>query len=62
MPHRETVLTIPNRLRACRLYRRRLLGETACVAARTVTAAIRTLTGKRELAVRIIASLQTHGS
>jgi hypothetical protein len=32
------------------------------VAARTVTAAIRTLTGERELAVGIVACLQTHGS
>ncbi len=29
---------------------------------RTVTAAIRTLTGERDLAVRIVACLQTHGS
>ena len=39
-----------------------LLGEIARVAARTVTAAIRTLTGERELAVGIVACLQTHGS
>ena len=32
------------------------------MAARTVTAAIRTLTGERELAVGIVACLQTHGS
>ena len=44
------------------LYRRRLLGEIARVAARTVTAAIRTLTGERDLAVGIVACLQTHGS
>jgi len=36
------VLTIPKRLRAYCLYRRRLLGDIASVAARTVTAAIRT--------------------
>ena len=40
----------------------RLLGEIARVAARTVTAAIRTLTGERELAVGIVACLHTHGS
>ena len=34
----------------------------ARVAARTVTAAIRTLTGERDLAVGIVACLQTHGS
>jgi hypothetical protein len=56
------VLTIPKRLRAYCLYRRRLLGEIARVAARTVTAAIRTLTGARDLAVGIVACLQTHGS
>ncbi len=62
VPHRQVVLTIPKRLRAYCLYRRRLLGEIARVAARTVTAAIRTLTGERELAVGIVACLQTHGS
>jgi hypothetical protein len=50
VPHRHVVLTIPKRLRAYGLYRRRLLGEIARVAARTVTAAIRTLTGERDLA------------
>jgi hypothetical protein len=62
VPHRQVVLTIPKRLRAYCLYRRRLLGEIARVAARTVTAAIRTLTSERELAVGIVACLQTHGS
>jgi len=62
VPHRQVVLTIPKRLRAYCLYRRCLLGEIARVAARTVTAAIRTLTGERELAVGIVACLQTHGS
>ena len=38
------------------------LGAIAHVAARTVTAAIRTLTGERALAVGIVACLQTHGS
>ena len=62
VPHRQVVLTIPKRLRAYCLYRRRLLGEIARVAARTVTAAIRTLTGERDLAVGVVACLQTHGS
>ena len=62
VPHRQVVRTIPKRLRASCLYRRRLLGEIARVAARTVTAAIRTLTGERDLAVGIVACLQTHGS
>jgi hypothetical protein len=62
VPHRQVVLTIPKRLRAYCLYRRRLLGEIARVAARTVTAAIRTLTGERDLAVGIVVCLQTHGS
>jgi hypothetical protein len=62
VPHRQVVLTIPTRLRAYCLSRRRLLGEIARVAARTVTAAIRTLTGERDLAVGIVACLQTHGS
>ena len=45
--HRQVVLTIPKRLRAYCLYRRRLLGEIARVAARTVTAAIRSDRGAR---------------
>jgi hypothetical protein len=62
VPHRQVVLTIPKRLRAYGLYRRRPLGGIARVAARTVTAAIRTRTGERDLAVGIVACLQTHGS
>ena len=62
MPHRQVVLTIPGPLRAYCPYRRRLLGEIARVAARTVMAAIRTLTGEPELSVGIVACLQTHGS
>ena len=60
VPHRQVVLTIPKRRRASCLYRRRLLGEIARVAARTVTAAIHTLTGERERVVVIVACLQTH--
>jgi hypothetical protein len=62
VPHRQVVLTIPKRLRADCLYRRRLRGEIARGAARTVTAAIRPLTGERDLAVGIVACLQPHGS
>jgi len=62
VPHRQVVPTIPKRLRAYCLYRRRLLGEIARVAARTVSAAIRTLTGERERRVGIAACLQMHGS
>ena len=62
VPHRRLVLTIPRRLRAYCLYRCRLLGEIARVAARTITAAIRTRTGEQDLAVGIVACLQTHGS
>ena len=60
--HRQVVLTIPKRLRAYCLYRRRLLGEIARVAARTLPAAIHTLAGKRDPAVGIVDCLQTHGS
>jgi hypothetical protein len=42
--------------------RRAMLGAIARVAARTVTAAIRTLTGERDLAVGFVACLQTHGA
>ncbi len=62
VPHRQVVFTLPKRLRAYCLYRRHLLGAIARVAAGTVTAAIRTLTGERHLAVGIVACLQTHGS
>ena len=62
VPHRQVVLTIPKRLRAYCRSRRRLLGEIARVAAPSVTAAIRTLTRERDLAVGIVACLQTHGS
>ena len=62
MPHRQVVLTIPKRLRAYGLYRRRLLGEIARVAAHTVTAAIRALAGERDLAVGLVACRPTHGS
>ena len=44
VPPRQVVLTIPKRLRPWCLYRRALLGDLARVAARTVTAAVRTLT------------------
>ncbi|MGI9077882.1 MAG: IS91 family transposase [Gemmatimonadaceae bacterium] len=62
VPHRQVVLTIPKRLRTWCLYRRALLGDLARVAARTVTAAIRTLTCEPDLAVGVIACIQTHGS
>jgi hypothetical protein len=62
VPHRQVVLTLPKRLRAYCLYRRRLLGDIARVGAQTVTAAVHTLTGEPDLAVGIVACLQTHGS
>ena len=62
VPHRQVVLTIPKRLRTWCLYRRSLLGDLARVAARTVTAAVRTLTGEPDLVVGVVACIQTHGS
>ena len=62
VPHRQVVLTIPKRLRAWCLYRRSLLGDLARVAARTVTATVRALTGEPTLAVGIVGCIQTHGS
>ena len=62
VPHRQVMLTIPRQLHAYCLYCFRLLGEIARVAAHTVTAAIRTPTGGRDLAVGIVASLHAHGS
>lgn len=62
VPHRQVVLTIPKRLRAWCLYRRPLLGDIARVAAHTVTAAVRALTGEPALSVGIVGCIQTHGS
>ncbi|MGI8842565.1 MAG: transposase zinc-binding domain-containing protein [Gemmatimonadaceae bacterium] len=62
VPHRQVALTIPKRLRTWCLYRRALLGDLARVAARTVTAAVRTLTREPNLAVGVVACIQTHGS
>jgi len=58
VPHRQAVLTIPKRLRAHCPYWRRLHGEIARGAARTVMAAIRILTGERGLTVGLVACLQ----
>jgi hypothetical protein len=44
------------------LYHRALLGDLSRVAARTITALIRTTVGERGLSVGIVASIQTHGS
>ncbi len=44
------------------LYHRALLGDLSRVAARTITAFIRTTVGERGLSVGIVASIQTHGS
>ena len=44
------------------LYNRALLGDLSRVAARTITAFIRTTVGERDLSVGIVASIQTHGS
>ena len=59
VPHRQVLLTIPRRLRTWCLYRRALLGDLARVAARTVTAAIRSLTREPDLAVGVIACRRT---
>jgi hypothetical protein len=62
VPHRQVVLTVPKRLRPYFLYDRKLLGELSRVAARTVTAFIRTTVGEKDLSVGIVSSIQTHGS
>ncbi len=62
VPHRQVVLTIPKRLRPWCLYRRTLLGDLARAAAKTVTTAVRTLTREPDLAVGVVACIQTHGS
>jgi len=62
VPHRQVVLTMPKRRRAWCLYRRSLLGDLARVAAHTVTAAVRALTGEPTLTVGLVGCIQTHGS
>ena len=61
VPHRQVVLTILKRFRAYGRYRR-LLGETARVAARSLTATIRTRTGEGDRAEGLVACWPTHGS
>ncbi len=60
VPHRQVVLAVPKRLRPYLLYNRALLGDLSRVAARTITAFIRTSVGERGLSVGIVASIQTH--
>ncbi len=62
VPHRQVVLAVPKRLRPYLLYNRALLGDLSRVAARTITAFIRTTVGEPGLSVGIVASIQTHGS
>ncbi len=62
VPHRQVVLAVPKRLRPYLLYNRALLGDLSRVAARTITAFIRTSVGEPGLSVGIVASIQTHGS
>ncbi len=60
VPHRQVVLAVPKRLRPYLLYNRALLGDVSRVAARTITAFIRTTVGEPGLSVGIVASIQTH--
>ncbi len=53
---------MPKRLRPYFLWRRKLLGDLARVAARTATAFVRTTLDEPELSVGIVLSIQTHGS
>ncbi len=59
VPHRQVVLAVPKRLRPYLLYNRALLGDLSRVAARTITAFIRTTVGEPGLSVGIVASIQT---
>ncbi|MCZ8205046.1 transposase zinc-binding domain-containing protein [Gemmatimonas sp.] len=65
VPHRQVVLTIPKRLRAYGLYRRRLLGEIARVAARTLVRLVLRLGPDLSLAdvrERLLSILQGDGA
>jgi len=62
VPHRQMVFTVPKRLRPYFLWRRKLLGDLARVAARTATAFVRATLDEPELSVGIVLSIQTHGS
>jgi len=59
VPHQQVVLAVPKRLRSYLPYNRALLGDLSRVAARTITAFIRTTVGERGLSVGIVASIQT---
>jgi hypothetical protein len=56
------VFTLPKRLRPYFLWRRKLLGDLARVAARTATAFVRSTLDEPELSVGIALSIQAHGS
>jgi hypothetical protein len=62
VPHRQMVFTVPKRLRPYFLWRRKLLGDLARVAARTATTFVRATLDEPELSVGIVLSIQTHGS
>jgi hypothetical protein len=62
VPHRQMVFSLPKRLRPYFMWRRKLLGDLARVAARTATAFVRATLDEPELSVGIVLSIQTHGS
>jgi len=62
VPHLQMVLTVPKRLRPCFLWRRKLLGAKARVAARTATAFVRATLDEPELSVGIVLSIRTNNS
>ncbi len=61
VPHRQFVFSLPKRLRPYFLWRRKLLGDLARIAAATTTAFIRAATDE-EVSVGIVLSILTHGS
>ncbi len=62
VPHRQVVLTLPQRLRAYFIYDRRRLGLLSRVAARTLRAYVQTAVGEREAVPGVIVCVQTFGS
>ena len=62
VPHRQMVFTLPKRLRPYFLWRRKLLGDLARVAAGTATALMRVTLDEPDLSVGIVLSIHTHGS
>ncbi len=62
VPHRQVVVTVPNRLRAYFQHNRRQLGLLSRVVCQTVREYARAAVGEREAVPGVIACVQSFGS